>query len=73
MDVAKLKEQIMADSKTDLTGVDISQIQIGMWDLTDFEALDECEKFIKTGRRVYHIQTINVPHLIILSGPTRKG
>ena len=73
MDVAKLKEQIMADSKTDLTGVDISQIHVGMWDLTDFEALDEFEKFIKTGRRIYHIQTIDVPHLVVLSAPKRQG
>jgi hypothetical protein len=73
MDIAKLREELMADAKTDLSGVDISQIRVSIFDLTDFDALDECEKFIKTGRRVYHIQTVNIPHLVILSSPNRQG
>jgi hypothetical protein len=72
MDLAKLKEEMISDAKTDLTGVDLTQIRVSLYDLTDFEALDEFEQFIKTGRRVYHITTIDVPHLVVLSSPGGK-
>ena len=71
MDIAKLREEMLADGKTDLSGVDVSQIRVSMYDVTDFEALDEFERFVKTGRRIYHIQMINVPHLVILSSPSK--
>lgn len=74
MDIAKLKEEILSDAqtRTDLSGVDISQIRVSIYDLTDFEALDEFERFVKSGRRVYHVQTIDIPHLVILSAPAVK-
>lgn len=72
MDIAKLQEDLKNEViQNDMTGVDVSKLRINIYDLTDFDALDELEKFIQTGRRVYLMREIQIPHIVIVSSPRK--
>jgi len=73
MDIAKIRAEIEADGlNAGLAGVDVSTIRFNIYDLTDFDALNELEQFIKTGRKIYYINTIDIPHIVIASSPGKK-
>lgn len=70
MDIAKLQEELRNEVISgDMPGTDISKIRINIYDLTDFEALDDLERFMQTGRHVYMIKEIQIPHIVIVSSP----
>lgn len=70
MDVTKLMEDLRNEVISgDMPGVDVSRIRVNLYDLTDFEALDDLEKFMQTGRHVYMIKEIQIPHIVIVSSP----
>jgi hypothetical protein len=72
-DIEKLKADLMADAqKADLPGVDFVRMRINIYDLTDFDSLTELEQFIQTGRKVHHIKVVDIPHIVIVSSPSKR-